>query len=123
MTEKFNTIRGKRGLDFTNIRGDVVQFATQIVSCKLIRKYHKDEVPTTIIATMKNCIEGVYMNWATFFVNQFLVDFTKAQEKGTKFHYAWTLILIALVTWREPDECQFLKTSCQDHGTMRYVNS
>jgi hypothetical protein len=38
------------------------------------------------------------MNWATFLVNQFLVDCTEAWDKGMEFHYAWLLILIALVT-------------------------
>jgi len=43
------------------------------------------------------------MNWATLLFNTFLTDSIKAQEKGTKFHYDWILILIALVGWKEPD--------------------
>jgi hypothetical protein len=44
------------------------------------------------------------MNWETFFLNQFLIDYAKAQDKGIKFHYAWLLILIALLAWREQDD-------------------
>jgi hypothetical protein len=38
MKDKFNTFRGKRGLDITNISDDVVRFATQVLACKLLRK-------------------------------------------------------------------------------------
>jgi hypothetical protein len=56
------------------------------------------------------------MNWATFLVNQFLQDCIEVQEKGTKFHYAWILILIVLVGWQEPRYYQRMGTS--DIGNM-----
>jgi hypothetical protein len=56
-------------------------------------------VPVAVIAAAEKCMEGVQMNWATFLVNQFLTDCIEAQEKGIEFHYAWLLILIALVGW------------------------
>lgn len=62
------------------------------------------------------------MNWATFFVNQFLIDCVESREKGMEFHYVWLVILIALVAGREPDKCQFLKTSQREHAGVRYVN-
>jgi hypothetical protein len=37
-----------------------------------------------------------------------LIDYEEAQDKGVEFHYTWILILIALSTWREPDDMQFL---------------
>jgi hypothetical protein len=37
-----------------------------------------------------------------------LIDCEEAQDKGTEFHYVWLLILIALATWRESDDAQFL---------------
>jgi hypothetical protein len=76
-------------LDVKNISDDNVQFAMQVLACKLLHKCRKDEVPTAVIAAVEKCIEGVQMNWATFLVNQFLQDCIEAQEKGTKFHYAW----------------------------------
>jgi hypothetical protein len=59
MKEKFNTFRGKRGLDVTNISDDVVRFATQVLACKLLRKCWKDEVLTAVIRSAEKCIEGV----------------------------------------------------------------
>jgi hypothetical protein len=116
MKEKFQTFRGKRGLDVKNISDDNVQFATQVLACKLLHKCQKDEVPAAVIAAVEKCIEGVQMNWATFLVNQFLQDCIEAQEKGTKFHYAWILILIVLVGWKEPGYYQCMGTS--DRGSM-----
>jgi hypothetical protein len=34
-------------------------------------------------------------------MNKCFQDCIEAQEKGTKFHYAWMLILIALVRWKK----------------------
>jgi hypothetical protein len=62
------------------------------------------------------------MNWATFLVNQFLTDCIEAQEKGTKFHYAWLLILIALVGWKEPGYYQCMGTSSRGNMVGWYAN-
>jgi hypothetical protein len=63
------------------------------------------------------------MNWVTFLVNQFLTDCKEAQDKGTKLHYAWLLILIALVAWREPRETRFLEGMQELFLEARYVSS
>jgi hypothetical protein len=45
-----------------------------------------------------------------FLLNQFLIDYKEAQDKGMDFHYAWAwlLILITLVAWRDPYNTQFI---------------
>jgi hypothetical protein len=98
-------------LGVASISDDVVGFVTRVLAYKLLRKCWKDEVLAAVITTVEKSVEGVQMNWDMFLVNKFLTDFTEAQEKGMEFHYAWLLILIALVSWREPNEFQFLKTS------------
>jgi hypothetical protein len=65
-------------------------------------------VATGLIAATNKCIVGIQMNWVTFLVNQFLIDYMEEQEKGIEIHYDWLLILIALVAWRELEETQFL---------------
>jgi hypothetical protein len=75
-----------------------------------------------VIATVERCIPGVMMNWSTFLVNQFLMDCREAQEKGTKFHYVWLLILIALTMWREPEEMEFLDEMKKPFLAARYVS-
>jgi hypothetical protein len=41
------------------------------------------------------------MSWAPFLLNQFLLDYTEAQDKGLEFHYLWLLILISFIAWVE----------------------
>jgi hypothetical protein len=112
---------GKRGLDVKNISDDNIRFATHVMSCKMLQKCRKDEVPATVIAATEKCIEGVQMNWATFLVNQFLKDCIEAQEKGTKFHYAWILILFVLVGWKERGY-QCMGTYGRGSMAVRYAN-
>jgi hypothetical protein len=59
-------------LDVKKIKDDNVRFMMQVLAYKLLRKFHKDEVPAAVIAAIEKCVEGVQMNWATFLVNPFL---------------------------------------------------
>jgi len=63
-------------------------------------KFYRDEVSTAVIVAAKKCVEGIHINWENFLRNYFLQDCTEAQEKGTEFHYAWLLILVALFLWK-----------------------
>jgi hypothetical protein len=62
------------------------------------------------------------MNWATFFLNQFLIECEEVQDKRTKFHYTWLLILIALLAWREPNDTQFFGVKDKPCLDARYHN-
>jgi hypothetical protein len=64
MKEKFNTFKGKRGLDVANISDDVVLFVKRVLACKYLRKCLKDEVSIALITSAEKCKEGVQMNWA-----------------------------------------------------------
>jgi hypothetical protein len=121
MKEKYGTFRGAHGLDVANINDDIVRFDTG-AGCKLLRKCHKDQVPARVIAVAEKCVAGVMMNWSTFMVNQFLMDCREAHEKGTEFHYAWLLILIALTVWRELEEMEFLEGMQKPFLVARYVS-
>jgi hypothetical protein len=45
--------------------------------------------------------KGTILIWASYLLNLFFEDCKDAQDFGTKFHYSWLLILIALVVWEE----------------------
>jgi hypothetical protein len=47
-------------------------------------------------------------SWASYLLNQFLLDCRDAQDNGTEFHYSWLIILIALAGWQEPKFSTFL---------------
>jgi hypothetical protein len=40
-------------------------------------------------------------------LNLFLDDYRDAQDAGTKFHYTWLLILIALEAWEKKNTQHF----------------
>jgi hypothetical protein len=78
------------------------------MACKLLRKFHKEEAPAGLITIEVHCAKGMMFNWASYLLNQFLLDCYDAQDNGTKFHYSWMIILISLVGWQEPKFSTFL---------------
>ena len=62
------------------------------------------------------------MNWSTFLVNEFLEHCREAHEKPQLFHYAWLLILISLVAWREINETQFFDITHKPFIAPKYTN-
>jgi hypothetical protein len=76
--------------------------ATNLVACKLFRKFCKEEEPTRVLATTAQCSEGILLSWAPYLLNLFLDDFKDAKELRIEFHYSWLIILIALVGWEVP---------------------
>jgi hypothetical protein len=54
MKEKYDTHRGARGLDVVSINDDSVRFVMQVLACKLLRKCHRDQVPTGVIKQQRS---------------------------------------------------------------------
>lgn len=69
-----------------------------------------NEVNAGWIRATAKCCMGVTMPWAHFLVEEFMIDYFEAQEKGGHFHYLWLLILIALIGWQEPQDSRFVYT-------------
>jgi hypothetical protein len=83
------------------------RLATKIMVCKLLRKCHKEEVPVRVIVAAVECVKGTMLSWAPYLLNLFLEDCRDGNNLGTKFHYSWLLILIALIGWKEPQYTYF----------------
>jgi hypothetical protein len=71
------------------------------MACKLLRKCHKEEAPTGVIAAVTQCVKGNLLSWAPYLLNLVLDDCKDVKDLGSKFHYPWLIILIALVGWGE----------------------
>jgi hypothetical protein len=56
------------------------------------------------------------LSWAPYLLNLFLDDCRDVQDLGTKFHYSWLLILIALIGWREPQYTYFCERTSHCHA-------
>jgi len=63
MMNKYGAWRGKCGIQVAKINEFLVRFSMQLLSCKLLRKCHRDEVPRGVIQEVEKCLVGVQMNW------------------------------------------------------------
>ena len=62
------------------------------------------------------------MNWYLFLLNQLLEDVLAAQARRS-FSYSWLLILIALVSWMEPEDYQSMAVDATKvYRGARYQN-
>jgi hypothetical protein len=75
MKKKYNIMRGTRGIIIKWINNPATQLGTNILSCKLLRKYRKDEVPTGVIAVAAQCAEGTFMRWVPYLLKLFQMDY------------------------------------------------
>jgi hypothetical protein len=80
MKKKYGTARGTRGIIIKRINNVVKQLGENILSCKILRKCRKDEVPTRVIAVAAQCVEGTFMSWVPYLLNLFQVDCKDVQE-------------------------------------------
>jgi hypothetical protein len=102
MKKTYGTERGSQGIIINRISEPVTRLETKLMACKLLRKCHKEEAPARVIAAVAQCTKGTLLSWSPYLLNLFLDDYKDAQDIGTEFHYAWLIILIALVGWGEP---------------------
>jgi hypothetical protein len=75
---KYGTHRGKKGVVISKINDLKVQFSMLILAFKILHKCHKDEYPLVVIFIVKQCIEGVKIDWEIYLQNEFIQDFLEA---------------------------------------------
>ena len=56
-----------------------------------------------------------------YLLNKFNEDYRATQDQNQPFHYAWLLILIGFVGWKEPKQGLFLNTNLSFQGAF-FVN-
>jgi hypothetical protein len=56
MKERYGTFKGACGLDVASINDYTVCSTTQVLANNVLRKYHKDQVLTGVIATTEQCV-------------------------------------------------------------------
>jgi hypothetical protein len=109
MKKTYGTMRGSRGIIINRINEPATRLETKLMACKLLRKCRKEEAPAGVIAAVAQCVKGTLLSWSPYLLNLFLDDCKDAQDLGTKFHYSWLIILIALVGWRHPKYSAFFQ--------------
>lgn len=107
MKKTYGTERSSRGIIIKRIGDTVTRMATKLMACKMLRKCCKEEVHDGVVAVAAQCASGTLLSWAPYLLNLFLDDYKDAQDLGTKFHYSWLILLIALIEWKEPPYSHF----------------
>jgi hypothetical protein len=118
MKKKYCTDRGMRGIVIKRINDVTTQMAAKILACKMLRKCHREEVSTGVVIVATQCVEGTTVSWAPYLLNFFLYGCKDAKDLGTKFHYSWMLILIAIMGWKEPSYTDFGTRPTPNCGAM-----
>jgi hypothetical protein len=71
---QFETCRGKSRVVIPDINDQLVRFATQLLSWKMILKCRKDEFPLGVVVNVEHCVGGVQMAWVQYFLNESMDD-------------------------------------------------
>jgi hypothetical protein len=58
MKNKYGTDRGTQGIILKRINDVTTQMGGKILACKLLRKCHREEVPTRVVAVVAQCAKG-----------------------------------------------------------------
>jgi hypothetical protein len=121
MKKKYDIDRGARGIIIKRINDAATQLGMKISACKLLGKFHREEVTAGVVAVVAQCVEGTSMIWAPYLLKLFLDYCKDAQDLGTKFHYSWLVTLIAFMGWREPRYVVFGTRPKPNQGTRYFL--
>jgi hypothetical protein len=105
---QFDTTRGNKDIIIKEINDNMKRFSSKLMEWKMLIKCHRKEVPEGVIAVTTQCVKGMMFNYASYLLNQFLLHYHDVQDIGTKFHFSWLIMLIALVGWQEHKFSTFL---------------
>ena len=93
-----------RAYRIDSINDRVVRIGARILASKIVRKNRLVQCNSGVVSYAELCAKGVQMNWSVFLMNQLAEEAVAAQAGERSFTYSWLLILIALVSWMEPND-------------------
>ena len=103
------------------IEDKTLWFTIQLLAGRLLRKCRPNQVSGPTIKLADTTRDGVQYNSALYLLNQYTKDYIATQDHNQPFHYAWLLILIGFVGWKEPKQGIFLNTNLNFRGAC-YAN-
>ena len=110
LIKKYNLPRGGWAYEVVQIEDKALQFTVQLLVGWVLRKCRPNQVPRPAIELADATRDGVQYNWSLYLLNQYNKDCRVAQDQNQPFHYAWLLILIGFIGWKEPKQGLFLST-------------
>lgn len=121
LTQQLNLKKGTRAYNLANIEDQAIHFTIQLLATRVLRKCRPNEVSAGAIDLALHTKDGKQYNWCFYLFNQFMDDCKVAQEHNHMFHYSWLLIIMAFVTWKEPNHSQFVTPKGECRG-VRYAS-
>ena len=82
LNEIYNTHHGARGSLITTINDPSAYFMTQLLACKMIQKYDREECSVGVIIVVEFCVQGIKMAQDWFLMNEFIQDCMDSQDLG-----------------------------------------
>ena len=115
ITQQFNLKKGTKAYDSVDTEDYTIRFTVQLLARQVLRKCRPNEVLAGAINLTLHAKDGKQYNWCLYLLNQFMDDCRATQESNQLFHYSWLLIIMAFVTWKDPNHSQFvtLKGECR----------
>jgi hypothetical protein len=98
-----------------------VRLAFQLIVGKLVRKKRRTQVKGFIVDLAGKCVEGLWMNWVKYLVNQLELDCREAEDQGYEFHFSWLMILIAFTAWEMLEGETFLDIDPFEPLTVKFT--
>ena len=121
LIKKYNLTRGGRAYDDMQIKDKALCFTIQLLVGWVLWKSRPNQVSGPTIELVDATKEGAQYNQSLYLLNQFNEDCRVTQDHSQPFYYAWLLILIGFMGWKELKQGLFLSTSLNFKGT-RFAN-
>ena len=81
---------------------DMVRTSCYIISIKVMRSYYKGKCTLDSISVADFCANGVVFNWCNYLLEELLVAYEEALEKGGTFTYDYLLLMFAMLKLMPP---------------------
>jgi hypothetical protein len=78
-----------------------------VITSKVMGSYYKGECTLYSLSIADFCVNGVVFNWCSYLLEEILVVFEEAWEKGGTFTYSYLLVASAMWKWTSPTGRQF----------------
>jgi hypothetical protein len=72
MKKTYMTERGSCRINIKRINETATGMAKTLIACKLLCKFHKEEVPAGVVTTTTQCANETMISWASYLLNLFL---------------------------------------------------
>jgi hypothetical protein len=73
-----------------------------IIVRNVMQFYYKGECTLDALFVAEFCANGVVFNWCSYLLEELLLAYEEAQEKGKTFTYGYLLIAFAMWKWKPP---------------------